>query len=40
MNIFCHRVRHFLPLGLCALLLYATCTATVMAASFEVPHAC
>lgn len=37
MNICCHRARHLLSHGLCALLLYATCVATVMAAPFELP---
>lgn len=37
MNICCHRAQHLLSHGLCALLLYATCVATVMAAPFELP---
>jgi uncharacterized protein len=37
MKISCHRTRHFLSHGLCAVLLYATCVATVMAAPFELP---
>ena len=37
MNICCHRARHFLSHGLCALLLYAICVATVMAAPLELP---
>jgi len=37
MNICCHRARHFLLHGLCVVLLYATCVATVMAAPFELP---
>ena len=37
MSICCHRARHFLSQGLCALLLNATCVATVMAAHFELP---
>ena len=37
MNICCHRARHFLSHGLCAVLLYATGVATVMAAPFELP---
>ena len=37
MNICCHRARHCLSHGLCAVLLVATCVATVMAAPFELP---
>ena len=37
MNICRHRTRHLLSHGLCAVLLYATCVATVMAAPFELP---
>jgi uncharacterized protein len=37
MNIAWHRARHLLSHGLCALLLNATCVATVMAAPFELP---
>jgi len=37
MTIWCHRARHLLSHGLCAVLLYATCVATVMAAPFELP---
>jgi len=37
MRICCHRARHLLSHGLCAVLLYATCVATVMAAPFELP---
>ena len=33
----CLRVGHVLPYGLCGLLLFATCAATVMAAPFELP---
>jgi uncharacterized protein len=37
MSICSHRARHLLSQGLCALLLNATCAATVMAAHFELP---
>ena len=37
MTICCHRAGHLLSHGLCAVLLYATCVATVMAAPFELP---